>query len=76
MGARNKLQEQLHMIGCKIIEIKASHEEPSIIHQILKREPAEKTVFFVFRIRFNVECAPERSHIIRITWPCGGTGKS
>ena len=55
MGARNKLQEQLHMIGCTIIEIKANHEDPSIIHQILKREPNEKTVFFVFNLNHGGE---------------------
>ncbi len=55
MGARNKLQEQLHMIGCTIIEIKASQEEPSIIHQILKTKSAEKTVFFIFNLNHGGE---------------------
>ena len=61
MGARNKLQEQLHMIGCTIIEIKASHDEPSIIQQILKRETTEKTVFFVFNLNHGGEDEQKRS---------------
>ncbi len=55
MGARNKLQEQLHMLGCTIIELEASHEEPSIIQQILKRNPTGRTVFFVFHLNHGGE---------------------
>jgi tetratricopeptide (TPR) repeat protein len=55
MGARNKLQEQLHMIGCTIVELQASHEEPSIIHQILKLKPTGRTVFFVFNLNHGGE---------------------
>lgn len=43
------------MIGCTIIELQASHEEPSIIHQILKRNPTGRTVFFVFNLKHGGE---------------------
>ena len=55
MGARKKLQEQLHMIGCTIIELQASHEEPSIIQQVLKKNPTERTVFFIFNLNHGGE---------------------